>query len=223
MARMLATPRKAAAPTFFATAAEFGAWLATHHATAGELLVGFHTVGSGVPCMTWPESVDEALCVGWIDGIRRRVDATRYTIRFTPRRAGSTWSRVNLQKVEALVAAGRMRPAGIAAWEARRLPTGGGYSYETRPAEMPEPYAATFRRAKRAWAFFERQPAGYRRTATWFVVSAKQEATRTRRLVRLIAHSAKGERLPQFTPTPPTGPNRTAPAKPKPTRPRRSA
>lgn len=187
--------RPMARPTFFATPRLLAAWFAKHHATATELLVGFHRKESGRLSVTWPESVDEALCVGWIDGVRRRRDATSYTIRFTPRRPGSVWSAINIRKAEALIREGRMRPEGLKAFEARRENRSGIYAYEQRPRELPEPYAGRFRKQKAAWAFFEAQPPSYRRTLTWYVISAKQEETRTARLERLIAASAKGKRL----------------------------
>jgi uncharacterized protein YdeI (YjbR/CyaY-like superfamily) len=183
-------------PTYFATPADFRAWLEEHHASASELLVGFHRKGSGHPSITWPESVDEALCFGWIDGIRRSVDAERYSIRFTPRKARSTWSAVNIGRAEALVAEGRMRPAGLRAYEARTEANSGIYAYEQRGAATFTPEAeAEFRAAPGAWEFFQSQPAWYRRTATWFVVSAKREETRRRRLARLIEDCAAGRRL----------------------------
>ena len=187
--------RPKARPTFFETPRHLAAWFAKHHATATELLVGFHRKESGRPSVTWPESVDEALCVGWIDGVRRRRDATSYTIRFTPRRPGSVWSAINIRKAEALIEAGRMRPEGLNAFEARRDNRSGIYAYEQRPRELPEPYAGRFRKQKAAWAFFEAQPPSYRRTLVWYVISAKQEETRAARLERLIAASAKGKRL----------------------------
>ncbi len=182
-------------PTFFATPAEMRAWLAAHHAAVRELLVGFRKVGTGQSSITWPESVDEALCFGWIDGVRRRVDAESYTIRFTPRRAGSIWSAVNIGCVAVLQAAGRMQPAGLAAFAARKENKSGVYAYENRPAELPAPYLEILRANRAAWAFFEAQPPGYRRTAVWQIVSAKQEATQRRRLEKLVAASAEGKRL----------------------------
>ncbi len=184
---------------YFPTAAGFRRWLARHHATATALWVGYYKVGTGVPSLTWPESVDEALCVGWIDGIRQRIDDMRYAIRFTPRKPGSVWSAVNLGRVEALRAEGRMKPAGLKAYEARVLNRAGQYSYEQRPAELPPEQARLFKRQPAAWAFFQAQPPSYRRAAIWWVISAKQAATRERRLAQLLALSAEGCRLPQFT------------------------
>ena len=187
-------------PVYFRSPDEFRAWLEDHHASVDELWVGYFKKGTGTPSMTWPESVDEALCFGWIDGLRRRVDDERYAIRFTPRRTGSTWSRVNLGRVEVLMAAGRMRPAGMAAYEARK-PEASGYSYEERPQELPEPYAAAFReRDEAAWSFFQAQSPSYRRLAIGWILDAKREATRWRRLEQIVEASAGGKRWIQGAP-----------------------
>lgn len=184
-------------PTYFATPADFRAWLEANHASASELVVGFHRVASGHPSITWPESVDEALCFGWIDGIRRSVDGQRYTIRFTPRKARSTWSAVNIGRAEALIAEGRMRPAGLRAYEARTEANSGIYAYEQRgTATLTAEAEAEFRATPGAWEYYQAQPAGYRRLAAWYVVSAKRDDTRRRRLAQLIADSAAGRRLP---------------------------
>lgn len=185
-----------AEPVYFASPAEFRDWLAAHAATATELIVGFHKVGSGVPSMTWPASVDEALCVGWIDGVRKRVDALRYQIRFTPRRPTSIWSRVNIDRVAVLTAEGRMTPAGLAAFERRTERRSIVYSYE-HPGEvslLPE-MAQRFRGQPAAWAWFEAQPPGWRRQVLRWVMSAKQDATRERRLAQLMAAAAEGQRV----------------------------
>lgn len=181
--------------TYFESPAAFRRWLTRHHARAAELWVGYWKKGTDHPSLTWPESVDEALCFGWIDGIRRSVDAERYTIRFTPRRAGSAWSAVNVRRVAALTAEGRMKPAGLKAFEARTEDRSGLYSFEQRGSELPEPYAGLFRRHKAAWAFYQAQPPFYRKAANWWVVSAKLEATRRKRLHTLIADSANGLRI----------------------------
>ena len=185
-------------PTFFETPAAFRRWLTKHHQTATELLVGFHKVGSGKKSMTWPESVDEALCFGWIDGVRRRIDEASYTIRFTPRKAQSKWSQVNLKRFAELRELGRVQPAGLAAFE-RGKPA--EYSYAGRARPLAPEYEARFRADAKAWAFFESQPPWYRRTASFLVMSAKQEATRERRLQQLIASSRAGERIPQLIPS----------------------
>ena len=184
-------------PRFFASPAQFRAWLEAHHATATELWVGFHKKATGQPTLTWSESVDEALCFGWIDGVRKRLDEHRYVIRFTPRKPDSAWSAVNLAKMDGLLGSGRVAPAGLAAYERRSAAKSRVYSYEQRQsAELEPELARRFRAAKRAWAFFESQPPGYRRLATYWVVSAKRVETRRRRLATLIACSSAGERLP---------------------------
>lgn len=178
-------------PTFFATPEDFRAWLETHHETSRELLVGFYKKGTGKPSITWPESVDEALCFGWIDGIRRSLDAERYTIRFTPRKARSTWSAVNIGRVAELTARGRMHPAGLRAFAARVEEKSGIYSYENQDSAALDPAAeAHFRANIAAWDYFQARPASYRRAAIWWVISARQEATRAKRLATLIEDSA---------------------------------
>jgi uncharacterized protein YdeI (YjbR/CyaY-like superfamily) len=175
-------------PVFYASPEEWRAWLEAHHADAREHWVGFHKVGSGTPSITWPEAVDQALCFGWIDGVRRRVDETSYMIRFTPRKTSSSWSMVNVRRVGELREAGLMRPAGIAA----RTETG-TYSYEQRDAAAFDPERERRLRANTAaWEHFSAQPPWYRRTATHWVMSAKREDTRDRRLARLIEDSAAG-------------------------------
>ena len=186
-------------PTFFATPDDFRAWLEQHHETSTELLVGYHKKGSGQPSMTWPESVDEALCFGWIDGVRRSLGADSYTIRFTPRKARSTWSAVNIKRVAELTELGRMRPAGLRAFAARTEANSTIYAYENKEAAALDAAAeAQFRANLAAWAYFQDQPAGYRSTAIWWVISAKQETTRAKRLATLIDESAQGRRLAQF-------------------------
>ena len=188
-------------PTYFPTPAVFRVWLREHHETATELVVGFHRTGTGTPSMTWTESVREALCFGWIDGIRRRVDETRYTIRFTPRRKGSIWSAVNVKHVEELIATGLMQPAGLRAFEARKDAKSGGYSFEQRTVELPAAHAAVFRTHRKAWLWFEASVPSYRKAAVWWVVSAQREETREKRLKTLIECSAEGMRLPQMRPS----------------------
>jgi uncharacterized protein YdeI (YjbR/CyaY-like superfamily) len=183
-------------PTFFATAAEFRRWLKQHHRSERELWVGFHKKSSGRPSLTWPESVDEALCFGWIDGVRRTIDSESYAIRFTPRKRGSIWSAVNTRRAEEFIREGRMQPAGLRAFEARDPAKSGVYSFEQRRgARLSAEAEARFRANPAAWRFFESQPPGYRRTAVWWVVSAKREATRARRLETLIDDSAAGRRI----------------------------
>ena len=182
-------------PTFFASAEALRRWFVKHHTTATELWVGFHKRATGTPSVTWPESVDEALCVGWIDGIRKRLDDERYVIRFTPRRDGSVWSAVNVKRVDALIAEKRMQPAGLEAFSRRRENRSVIYSYEQRPLTIPEPYAGTFKQDARAWAFFEAQPPSYRKMLTWWVLSAKKEETRLKRLRMLIDNCRAGRSM----------------------------
>lgn len=191
------SPAAPPSPRFFAGPAEFRAWLEAHHGTAAELWVGFHKKSTGRPSLTWPESVAEALCFGWIDGVRKRLDDESYVIRFTPRRAGSVWSAVNLAIMKELIAAGRVAAAGLAAWERRTDEQTALYSYEQRRTAAFAPAdERRFRAAKRAWAFFAGEPDGYRRLVTHWVTSAKREETRQRRLAQLIECSAAGRRLP---------------------------
>jgi uncharacterized protein YdeI (YjbR/CyaY-like superfamily) len=187
-------------PMYFASPAELRAWFEANHETATELQVGIWKKATGVPSVTWSEAVDEALCFGWIDGVRHSVDADRYTNRFTPRRRGSNWSAVNVAKVAALTREGRMRPAGIRAFEARSDAKTGVYSFEQRnDAKLTRAQERRFRADPDAWEYFQAAPPGYRRTATWWVVSAKQEATRERRLTQLIEDSRAGRRIKQLT------------------------
>lgn len=183
-------------PLYFPSPAHFRAWLQEHHAKERELLVGFHKKSSGEPSITWPESVDVALCFGWIDGVRKNVDITRYTIRFTPRRPGSIWSKINIDRVRELTDLGLMQPAGLKAFARRTDEKSAIYSYEQRKnATLGEAYEPTFRRNRKAWDFFQDQAPSYRRVCSWWVISAKQEETRLRRLAELIASSAKGRRV----------------------------
>lgn len=188
-------------PVSFASAAEFRDWLARHHAEAKELTVRLFRVGSSRRGLTYPEALDEALCHGWIDGVRRGLDEESYTIRFTPRRPGSIWSRVNIAHVERLIREGRMQPAGLRAFEARTAARTGLYSFENRrPEKLPPDLDAEFRRHAEAYAFFCAQPPGYRRTINFWIVSAKREETRRRRLARIIAQSAKQRRFDFMAP-----------------------
>jgi uncharacterized protein YdeI (YjbR/CyaY-like superfamily) len=186
-------------PIFFPSPAALRAWLARHHAREAELEVGFWKVGTGRPSMTWPESVDEAICFGWIDGLRRSLGPDGYVIRFTPRRTGSAWSAVNRRKAEALVAAGRMAPAGLKAWEARPDREDAGYSFESRVADrLPPAMERRLRASASAWTWFSARPPGERRSTVHWVTSAKQEATRARRLEVLIETAARGVHIPPF-------------------------
>ena len=179
--------------TFFATPAEFRRWLKKNHAKEKELWVGMYKVGSGKRGMTWPQAVDEALCFGWIDGIRKSIDAESYMNRFTPRRPTSIWSAINTKRVHELIAEGRMQPAGLAAFEKRTDNRSGRYSFEqTAQIELEPAQEREFRRHKKAWQYFQTQRPSYRRQAIWWVVSAKREDTRARRLATLITDSAAG-------------------------------
>jgi uncharacterized protein YdeI (YjbR/CyaY-like superfamily) len=181
-------------PTFFATAADFRKWLEKNHDTVPELLVGFYKKGSGKPSITWPESVDEALCFGWIDGVRRTIDEESYSIRFTPRRPRSNWSAVNLKRVDELTKLGRMHPAGLRAFEARDPSR--TYSYERKEDQkLDAAYEAKLKANKKAWTFFQAQPPYYRRIASLWVMDAKKEETRLKRLATLIDDSAHGRRI----------------------------
>lgn len=188
-------------PIFFTTPAELRAWFAANHQTATELIVGFHRKATGRPTLTWPEAVDEALSVGWIDGIRRRIDGTSYEIRFTPRKQQSNWSAVNIRRVQELTAEGRMQPAGLAAFERRTEARSAVYAYEQRHlAELDPAEQAALDANEAARTFWAAQPAGYRTTATYWVVTAKRPETRARRLAQLIENSAAGRRLRQLMP-----------------------
>jgi uncharacterized protein YdeI (YjbR/CyaY-like superfamily) len=183
-------------PTFFEKPALFGAWLAKHGQRESELIVGFYKRHSGRPSMTWAESVDEALCHGWIDGVRTRIDEHSYKIRFTPRKPISTWSAINLERVRVLRRQGLMAQAGLDAFSRRSEARSRIYSYEQRSHAKLEPsHEAMFRKNKAAWKFFEAQPPGYRRLVIFRIISAKRAATREARIAKLIAACENGERL----------------------------
>jgi uncharacterized protein YdeI (YjbR/CyaY-like superfamily) len=181
---------------FFPTPEALRAWFAAHHATAEQVWVGYHKTGTGRASITWAESVDEALCVGWIDAVRKRLDEHTYAIRFTRRKPTSTWSAVNVRRVAELTAGGRMQPAGLAAFARRSEERSGTYAYEQREEPQLGPdERAVFAADPVAWEYFSGQAPWYRRTATWWVVSAKRPATRARRLAQLVADSHDGRRL----------------------------
>ena len=186
-------------PRFFATPAELGAWFAENHARESELWVGFHKRGSGRPSITWAEAVDEALCVGWIDGLTKRVDETSYRIRFTPRKARSTWSLRNVERVAELTEQGRMLPAGLEAFERRTADNTGIYSFEQETVELAPAYERELKANAKAWEFFSSKPPSYRRPAIRWVMSAKREETRLRRLATLIEDSAEGRTIKPLT------------------------
>ncbi len=183
-------------PTYFASPAELREWFRKHHADVPELWIGFHKKGAGQPSVTWTESVDQALCFGWIDGIRKSVDTSRYMIRFTPRRNRSIWSSVNLRRAGELIETGLMQPTGLQAFQIRSAPRTGIYAYEqNKEARLDEKFEEIFRANPAAWTFFQAQPPSYRQTLIWWVVSAKKQKTRTARLTTLISKSGDGIRL----------------------------
>ena len=181
-------------PAFFATEADFRRWLEANHASAPELLVGFWKKASGRPSIDWPQARDQALCFGWIDGIRKSRDDDSYTIRFTPRRSGSVWSKVNIGRVEALRAAGQMTAAGERAFEAGKEDRS-HYSYESQARPLEPEEEQLFRADRAAWADWERRPLGYRKMVLHWVTSAKKPETRARRLATLIEDSAAGRKI----------------------------
>lgn len=187
-------------PIYFASPAEFRHWLEQHHTLEKELWVGYYKKGTGIPSLTWQESVDEALCFGWIDGIRKSVDEERYKIRFTPRKADSIWSAVNIKRIGELTALGLVQPAGLKAFEKRKADKSGIYSYEQRhDMVLDAPYEQSFRAHAEAWAWFQNRPASYRQGAIHWVMSAKKEETRLKRLATLIEDSANQHTIAPLT------------------------
>ncbi len=182
-------------PKFFSSPGNFREWLERNHDSATELLMGFHKKSSGKKSITYGEALDEALCFGWIDGVRKNLNETSYTIRFTPRKPTSIWSNVNVKHVARLQKEGRMHRAGTEAYERRAPERTGIYSFENAPRELPPEYEKTFRQNKAAWKFFQEQPPGYKRLMVFRTVSAKKQETRLRRLKQLIESSEKGERM----------------------------
>jgi uncharacterized protein YdeI (YjbR/CyaY-like superfamily) len=180
---------------FFPGQAEFRKWLEEHHKAEKEILVGFYKVGSGKPSMTWSQSVDQAICFGWIDGVRRSIDSESYCIRFTPRRPSGNWSAVNIKKAEELIRNGMMQPAGIEHFKNRKEEKSEVYSYENKPAELPDSLLKTFMENQESWKFFQSQAPGYRKTMFYWILSAKQEGTQISRLKKLIDASALGKKL----------------------------
>jgi uncharacterized protein YdeI (YjbR/CyaY-like superfamily) len=192
---------------FFATPADFRKWLEKRHQDVREQWVGFYRKDSGRPSITWPESVDEALCFGWIDSLRKTIDVHSYKIRFTPRKTSSNWSAINVRRAQELARQGRMRPTGMKAFELRAPQKSGVYSYENRQSAVLNKAAEKhFRSHRAAWKFFEQQPASYRKTAIWWVISAKRPETRQKRLETLIADSEANRRIkPLSRPQPDLG------------------
>ena len=187
--------------TFFKTPAEFRTWLAKNHGIAEVLWLGLYKRDSGKPTITWPESVDEALCFGWIDGVRKKVDETSYTIRFSRRKPRSIWSAININRAQELIELGRMKPAGLVAFENRKEDRTLRDSYEQQGSKLAGEFEGKLRANSRAWEFFKAQPEGYQRIAGWYVMSAKKEQTRLKRLDHVIALSADGRRLEPMKPT----------------------
>lgn len=186
-------------PTFFPSPSKFRQWLAANHDKASELWVGYYKKDSGQPSLTWPESVDEALCFGWIDGVRKSIDEVSYMIRFTPRKPGSIWSAVNIKRAAELIELGLMQPAGLKAFQNRQEARSAVYAYEQRGQKLDGAYERKLRANKKAWAFFQAQPPSYQKAASWWVISAKQEETRLKRLEKLIEDSASGRTVPPLT------------------------
>lgn len=184
---------------YFKSAADFRTWLAANHASVTELWLGIYKKDSGKISITYAEALDEALCFGWIDGVRKRVDELSFMQRFTPRKPKSIWSLINIGHVKRLTKAGRMMPAGEQAFAARTAARSGVYSFENRPRELSPQLQRQFRSDKAAWEFFQQQPPGYRRLMAFWVMSAKQEETRQRRLAQLMSDSKQGRRVGLLT------------------------
>ena len=180
----------------FASARAYRSWLAAHHKTATELVIRCYKTHAKEKGLTYAEALDESLCFGWIDGVRRRVDTESFSVRFTPRRPGSVWSAVNIRKATELAAAGQMRPAGRAAFAARAERNSTRYSYESKPAALDPAFERNFKRNREAWEFFQAQAPWYRRTSVFWVMEAKRDETRARRFATLLRCSAKRERIP---------------------------
>ena len=185
-------------PIFFTSQAELHHWLDAHHANTQELLVGFHKKATQRPTITYAQALDEALCYGWIDGIRKGVGDDSYTIRFTPRKARSNWSAVNIKRAHELTALSLMQPAGLQAFAERDEEKANQYSYERKVSQFDAVQEKQFKEQPAAWEFFQTQPASYRQAAIWWVISAKQDKTKVSRLAQLIAQSGDGQRLPMF-------------------------
>jgi uncharacterized protein YdeI (YjbR/CyaY-like superfamily) len=185
-------------PKFFSNSLKFRKWLEENHTKKKELLIGFYKKSSGKSSITWPESVEQALCFGWIDGIRKSIDAESYSIRFTPRNPKSTWSAVNIEKVEELKKLGLMGPAGLAAYKKREDNNSKIYSFEQRIVQFDPQHEDIFKKNKKAWNNFQLQPPYYRKTVTHWVMSAKQEGTRFKRLNTLIKDSEAGLKIKEM-------------------------
>ena len=191
-------------PTFFANQSELRKWFEKNHDKEQELWVGYYKTVSGKPGITWPQSVDEALCFGWIDGVRKSIDENSYVIRFTHRKPKSIWSAINIKKVEELTKRGLMHPAGIEAFNKRNEEKSRIYSFEQKNIQLDKKYENQFKQNKKAWQFFQSQPPSYQRPAMWWVMSAKQETTKQKRLDELIKDSEAGQRISRLQPYPRT-------------------
>lgn len=180
---------------FFATQSDFRKWLQKNHQKETEIFVGFYKVNSRKPSMTWSQSVDEALCLGWIDGVRKSIDSESYCIRFTPRKPNSTWSAINIKKVEELIQQGRMQPAGLEIFNSRKVDKTKLYSYENKPQKLTADLEKKFKANKTAWQFFSHQSPSYKKTIYYWILSAKQEKTILSRLEKLITESEKQKKV----------------------------
>lgn len=185
-------------PTFFPTTEDFRKWLEENHAGESELWVGFYKKATQIPSITWPQSVEEALCYGWIDGLRKSIDEKSYKIRFTPRRPNSHWSQVNLKMVDELIKNGKMQPAGLKIYQERNPAKEQLFSYEREMAQLKEPYIEQIKAQPKAWAFFQSLPPGYKKQTVHWVMAAKREATRQKRLKILIESAAESKRIPHL-------------------------
>lgn len=181
--------------TFFATQADFRKWLAKNHTKEKELIVGYYKVGSGIPSMSWSQSVDQALCFGWIDGVRKSIDTDSYCIRFTPRRSTSIWSDINIKKIEELSKAGLLLPEGQKAFDLRKESRSRVYSHETVPVDLADSYLREFKKHKLAWSFFNKQKPSYKKVIVHWIMSAKQEKTRQARLEKTIQISEQQKQV----------------------------
>lgn len=184
---------------FFSSPAEFRQWLADNHASSQELWVGYYKKGVGKPTLTWPESVDQALCFGWIDGIRKTINEESYKIRFTPRKSTSTWSSVNIKRMQELIEAGLVSPFGLAAFERRKEDRSRIYAYEQENLRLPDQYEEQFKTHAQGWQFFQTQADWYRKTAIWWIISAKKTETQLKRLTQLILDSNNARPIPSLT------------------------
>jgi len=186
-------------PVFFSNQSDFRKWLEKNHSKATELFVGFYKVDSGKPSMTWSQSVDQAICFGWIDGVRKSIDTESYFIRFTPRKPTSIWSAINIKKVEELSKQGLMQPAGLASFKLKKEHKSKIYAYEKEAVKLSAGFEKKFKANKRAWEFFQSLPPSYHKSALDWVMSAKQETTSIKRLDELITDSEAGRKIKRLS------------------------